>query len=128
MARMRPSGRVARRRDQINLPRGGASDQQILVRQRELAHAVGDVEVEIDVGEKRIAILRGKARAQLHIVALAVLASLSENAWAGPCQDDIAKIDKALESQDIDADKRAQTRTGVPGEAASGCTRTTSRG
>lgn len=44
-----------------------------------------------------------------HILTAAALATmLALPAHADDCQDDVAKIDKALESQDIDADKRAQ--------------------
>lgn len=42
------------------------------------------------------------------IVAAAFLGLIASGARASDCQDDIAKIDKALESQEIDADKRAQ--------------------
>ena len=44
---MNVAGRVVRRRDQLNLPRGAATDEQILVRQRELAT---DYEYELNLG------------------------------------------------------------------------------
>lgn len=41
------------------------------------------------------------------IVASAFSLALSTAAFAGQCQEDIAKIDQALASQQLDADKRA---------------------
>ncbi len=41
------------------------------------------------------------------IVASAFTLALSTAAFAGQCQEDIAKIDQALASQQLDADKRA---------------------
>jgi hypothetical protein len=42
------------------------------------------------------------------MLAAALALGLAAPAFADACQDDIAKIDKALEAQDLDADKRAQ--------------------
>lgn len=41
-------------------------------------------------------------------IAAACMLSFSCAAFAGACQDDIAKIDKALDTQQVDADMRAQ--------------------
>lgn len=41
-------------------------------------------------------------------LAATFVAALSGASFAGQCQDDIAKIDAALESQELDADQRAQ--------------------
>jgi hypothetical protein len=42
------------------------------------------------------------------ILAAAVAAGLSTAAFAGQCQDDIAKIDAALASQELTKDQKAQ--------------------
>jgi hypothetical protein len=42
------------------------------------------------------------------IVALGLTISLSTTAFAGQCQDDIAKIDAALASQELSKDQKAQ--------------------
>mgnify|MGYP007072816472 CR=1 FL=1 len=42
------------------------------------------------------------------LFAASVIFSLTAPALADSCQDDIAKIDNALKTQEIDADKRAQ--------------------
>jgi hypothetical protein len=45
---------------------------------------------------------------RLPLVAIMLAAAFAPVAVAGPCQDDIAKIEKALESQELDTDKRSQ--------------------
>ncbi len=45
---------------------------------------------------------------RISFAAVALLSTLAGAAWAGPCQDDIAKIDQALQSQELDADKRSE--------------------
>jgi hypothetical protein len=45
---------------------------------------------------------------KVFVIAAAVATLLSTGAYAGDCQSDIAKIDAALATQQIDADKRAQ--------------------
>jgi len=42
------------------------------------------------------------------LFAASVIFSLTAPALADSCQDDIAKIDNALKTQELDADKRAQ--------------------
>ena len=42
------------------------------------------------------------------ILAAAVLAAVSTQSFAGQCQDDIAKIDAALASQELTKDQKAQ--------------------
>ncbi len=42
------------------------------------------------------------------LLAASVAGLASASAYADPCQDDVAKIDKALDAQELDADKRAQ--------------------
>ena len=42
------------------------------------------------------------------IYAVAILTALSTASFAGQCQDDIAKIDAALQTQNLSADERAQ--------------------
>ena len=47
-------------------------------------------------------------RKSLFAAVLALAPLVAPSAFADDCQSDIAKIDAALKSQDIDADKRAQ--------------------
>ena len=42
------------------------------------------------------------------LLAAAVAGLAATSAHADACQDDVAKIDKALDSQELDSDKRAQ--------------------
>jgi hypothetical protein len=42
------------------------------------------------------------------LIAAATVLSFSTAAFAGDCQDDIAKIDAALTTKEVDADMRAQ--------------------
>ena len=44
------------------------------------------------------------------LLATALTACLAGSAFAGPCDDDLKKIDKALTSQDVAADQKAQVK------------------
>jgi hypothetical protein len=45
---------------------------------------------------------------RISTLALIAIFGLSTASLAGPCQDDIAKIDAALSTKEVDADMRAQ--------------------
>lgn len=44
------------------------------------------------------------------IIALGLLLAVSGTAWAGPCEDELAKLDEALKSSEIAPDVKAQAQ------------------